>query len=139
MEFSDCVLGAGSSADFGFSDNYFDGFGGPAPALFTNGTRMNMATAGDGGIDFGIWADTAAYAVWVDFSSQVGFDDVWGAQAGAGDGFRIDGRAFYDTTAELATLVVGAGNDTLIGGAAIAYGALPSVNAANNAMLVAEW
>jgi hypothetical protein len=70
---------------------------------------------------------------------MVGFDDVWGAQAGAGGGFRIDGRAIYDTVGEISTLTVGAGSDTVIGGVNVAYGALPSITAANNAMFVAEW
>jgi hypothetical protein len=52
-------------------------------------------------------------------------------------GFDVDGAAVYYSTSGPPKLT-GSVNDTFIGGTATAYGALPFINPANNAMMVAE-
>jgi hypothetical protein len=127
--FSDCAFGPGHTS---ISKCYFDGL-----VKFVGGCRMRH-DPGDtiDGPEFAVWCTTTTYAIAVDEGSTVYFHNVWGAQAGAGDGFVVNGRAYYSAGGTVANLATGAGNDINVGGVGGAYGTLPTITAANNAMFV---
>ena len=83
----------------------------------------------------GVWTTTdVSSIIRVDETCIMHPRDVWGASTGTALGWDIDGRVYVQAVADISTFVV-TGNDSEIGGAVTAYGAMPAVTAANNAMV----
>ena len=78
--------------------------------------------------------DSSISGLVIDFASEVYIAQIYGDGA-ASFGIDVDGVCYYASgTPPKAT---GTGGDNLIGGVVVANGALPSITAANNAMIVA--
>ncbi len=122
--FYNCVVAMPTECQFGLT----------APVSFERGSVSS------GVLNFGLWHNLAAFGIYVDISSSIHIGEVIGVLTAASvnaDAWVVNGSVWYDTKPAAPTPGAG-GSDTVIGGAAVAYGGtLPSITAANNAMIVA--
>lgn len=86
-------------------------------------------------LEAGIWRTGTGYGVVSAIGCVLKATEVWGASTGGGTGWRAQGSIYYDAIAKINGFVC-AFQDARVGTFYAAYGGLPSIDPANNAMMV---